>query len=381
MNSAGIELYVEIGAGIESMVQFLNPLVNLGFNSQSKSYLELGCGFGFLTDYAKFMGFGESLGVEDAGYGKLGSEILDFPCQSLSEFQENPRTFDVILASEVIEHVADPLDFLVSIKNRLNADGIVVITTPNSEFIKSVNVESNDSQTLAALSPGNHTCLFSPNALKNLFIKVGFKSIEIIERNERLIVYASDKLEYNLILETSQVDKENYLRYLEHLTMSSNESVRVGANFRIFKELVNQGVLDTRIQNAYNFLSSKLSSAILDLGVSESSSSQRMLTLDDYREVFTFYEGVFLFYAAQYERNLGKPGVQIALLEKAISIIDRELFNFPQFFQESSSVKLVALKRLEEALTFMNLRYINAPQPNESSWFKSFSSLLGMRRI
>uniref|UniRef100_UPI003D6A0DF3 class I SAM-dependent methyltransferase n=1 Tax=Lewinella sp. TaxID=2004506 RepID=UPI003D6A0DF3 len=46
-------------------------------------------------------------------------------------FQEN--TFDLIVASEIIEHVADPAMFLRSLLPALTADGVLVVTTPHAE--------------------------------------------------------------------------------------------------------------------------------------------------------------------------------------------------------------------------------------------------------
>jgi 2-polyprenyl-3-methyl-5-hydroxy-6-metoxy-1,4-benzoquinol methylase len=367
MNTAGIEHYVEIGAGIDFMTELLHPLIELELNRKSKTYLELGCGFGFLIDYAKFIGFGNTVGVEDASYGKIGSEILGFNCEKLSDFESSSQSFDVVLACEVIEHVEEPLLFLQSIRDRLSKDGVVVITTPNSKFINKTNVDRKDSLTLAALSPGFHTCLFSPDALRDLLFKVGFKNVEIFIKHERLVVYASDNSNYVFNAPDPINSKKLYLDYLNYLTKNENVSVQVGSNLRIFKELVNRGVTDAKISEAYSFLVGNLGFPLLDFGKSEVLNNSQIDSLEEYRNHFRFHEGVFTFYASQYERNLGRPGMQIALLEKALSIIDRELGHFPQFFQESSSVQGVALERLEEALHFVDFRYFNSTQvPNVS---------------
>ena len=142
MSAATTQQYIEMGAGIEFMVELLDPVINLNFNVKAKSYLELGCGFGFLTKYAQQSGFGVSIGVEDANYGKRGSQILGFDCESLHDYMSNTRKFDVILASEVIEHVESPIEFLVEIKGRLLEDGILVLTTPNSNFIELKKIEA-----------------------------------------------------------------------------------------------------------------------------------------------------------------------------------------------------------------------------------------------
>jgi len=382
MNAAGIEHYIEIGAGIDFMVELLNPLIELGFNAESRSYLELGCGFGFLTSYASFMGFGKVIGVEDANYGKIGSEVLGFECQKLSDFELQIGEFDVVLASEVIEHVNDTKDFLENVKDRLMGDGIFVLTTPNAEFINQANIDLNDSLTLAALSPGFHTCLFSPQALREMLVRVGFKNIEIVIRHERLVAYASNNLSYKFNLRQSVTDKESYLNYLTHLTKSGHTSVQVGSNLRIFKELVNRGELDFKINEIYDNLLKNLGSSLLEFGKEEVrlGGGFKIDTLEDYRRRFRFHEGVLTFYASQYERNLGRPGMQIALLEKAISVIDREASYAPEFFQESSSLRAVALERLDEALSFMNQRYLGPVQVAPALSIRWLSNIFGRRR-
>ena len=376
MDSAGIEHYIEIGAGIDSMTELLHPLIELDLNKKSNSYLELGCGFGFLTDYAKFIGFGSTIGVEDASYGKIGSEILGFDCEKLSDFEGSSQSFDVVLASEVIEHVEEPLLFLESIRGRLSKDGVVVITTPNSKFINKSNVERKDSLTLAALSPGFHTCLFSPNALEDLLFKVGFKNVEIFIKHERLVVYASDNLDYAFNAPYPDSSKKFYLEYLDYLRKNESISVQVGSNLRIFKELVNNGTTNSKASEVYTFLLRNLGFPLLSFGKSEISHNLQIDSLEEYKNHFRFHEGVFTFYASQYERNLGRPGMQIALLEKALSVIDRELGHFPQFFQESSSVQGVALERLEEALHFINFRYLNSTNSASESVVKRWLNSL-----
>jgi hypothetical protein len=103
-------------------------------------------------------------------------------------------------------------------------------------------------------------------------------------------------------------------------------------------------------------------------------------SLEDYQRRFRFHEGVLTFYASQYERNLGRPGMQIALLEKAISVIDRESSYFPEFFHESSSLRAVALERLDEALGFMNQRYLNPVQAAPALSIRLLNNIFGRRR-
>ena len=45
------------------------------------------------------------------------------------------RTFDLVVSTEVIEHVDDPLDFLAELRRFVADGGVVIVTTPRAEAI------------------------------------------------------------------------------------------------------------------------------------------------------------------------------------------------------------------------------------------------------
>lgn len=59
-------------------------------------------------------------------------------CADLFEFAKiHAESFDVVILTEVIEHVDRPLDFIESIKQLLIPGGHTIITTPNKSFFPS----------------------------------------------------------------------------------------------------------------------------------------------------------------------------------------------------------------------------------------------------
>lgn len=56
---------------------------------------------------------------------------LTFELADLDALRASGRTFDVIICSEVLEHVADPRAFLAALRSMLRDDGALVLTTPN----------------------------------------------------------------------------------------------------------------------------------------------------------------------------------------------------------------------------------------------------------
>src|SRR5437667_1697897 len=100
--------------------------------------------------------------------GRHGSHILGVPI--LTHYLEDtdlPQAgFDCIVASEVIEHVAAPADFMASVSRYLARDGVLLLTTPNGELLR--GREAAEREWYEALSPGHHLNLFSPAGLMGL---------------------------------------------------------------------------------------------------------------------------------------------------------------------------------------------------------------------
>lgn len=108
-------------------------------------------------------------------------DISEESITSLREYQINatvldvsksilPEKFDYIFAADVIEHTDSPVQFLKNIAGSLNADGIVVITTPNADYWR------NAIQFRLREEP-THWCCFSKRNLENLARRL---SLEII---------------------------------------------------------------------------------------------------------------------------------------------------------------------------------------------------------
>ena len=67
------------------------------------------------------------------------------------------RSYDVVICSEVLEHVADPHALLAAIGERLSPQGLLVLTTPN---LDGVHEGAAPGDLVRALSPGLHLVLY-----------------------------------------------------------------------------------------------------------------------------------------------------------------------------------------------------------------------------
>lgn len=179
--------YVEVGAGIWETIWPVLVDVHPG----RRRLLDVGCGFGFLVDYWQRVRGAEAVGVELASYGAIGARLLGITvhrqdlqhCAALAD-----RKFDVVYASEVIEHVDDPRSFVQTLARFVAEDGVVVLTTPAMEY---VTAENSSPTLLAALAPGFHKFLLSRRALTETARSAGFAHIEVRRFGERQVLWAS----------------------------------------------------------------------------------------------------------------------------------------------------------------------------------------------
>lgn len=101
-----------------------------------RSALDVGCGAGLLAEPLARLGArvsgidasGELVAVAREHASAAGLEI-DYRAGELSELDGR---FDLITCMEVIEHVADPADFIGMLAGRLEPDGLLLMSTPNA---------------------------------------------------------------------------------------------------------------------------------------------------------------------------------------------------------------------------------------------------------
>lgn len=113
----------------------------------STKILEVGSGLGYLTYSLKCAGY-DIVGMDISESAVQQANAIfgnNYICADLFELaQLKKESFDVVILTEVIEHVNRPLDFIESIKQLLKPGGYAIITTPNKSLFPSDVIWATD---------------------------------------------------------------------------------------------------------------------------------------------------------------------------------------------------------------------------------------------
>lgn len=127
-----------------------------------KSHLEIGCSAGYFLDEVKAL---DAIGVEpDSRYHTLPIARMYPMVKDISDVE--PRAFDLISASHVVEHFNHPLQYLSNlVEHYTDGNTKILVEVPNTDF-----------QAVATLS---HPMAFGVMSLGKLFERVDYRPISI----------------------------------------------------------------------------------------------------------------------------------------------------------------------------------------------------------
>lgn len=118
------------------LTQIVEQIEKLQFDKNCK-IIDIGCGRGWLANKLKKYGSITAIdpieGVIE--FAKKQYKDIDFSAGSPNDYlKNNPnRKFDLVVSSEVLEHVINKKEFLDDIHNLLETNGHLVLTTPRKE--------------------------------------------------------------------------------------------------------------------------------------------------------------------------------------------------------------------------------------------------------
>lgn len=166
----------------------MTQVISKALNFETKSFCSVGCGAGIDLDIVKALTNGEVevIGFEPNSYGPIEDISVKIINEALTDqwLTKNSQRFDIIFASEVIEHIPDPISFCRTMLNALSeGNAELILTTPNANLI---SPEFNAGDVYAALFPGEHKIIFTKKSLERTLKSAGFASVHVTESDLRL---------------------------------------------------------------------------------------------------------------------------------------------------------------------------------------------------
>lgn len=148
----------------------------------SARILDVGCGAGPALRY-----------LARRGSVPFGSDLVEYPLRAARQLVPEARlvqcdadlslpfadeSFDAVLLSEVIEHLADPALTLREIRRVLRAAGVVALTTPNLWDVRRVYYPLLG-RVWSGEADRTHRTLFNPLTLRAILEGAGFRGVRV----------------------------------------------------------------------------------------------------------------------------------------------------------------------------------------------------------
>ncbi len=146
------------------------------FLRERGSFLDIGCATGMLLSFMQERGWkvqGVELCEASAKYGMAQRQVPIF-IGTLDDAPFKNESFSFVHASHLIEHLTDPVSFLLKVHALLQVGGYFVLVTPNRSGFQAKLLQTRWRSCIP-----DHLHLFSLNVLRTLVQKSGFKILQI----------------------------------------------------------------------------------------------------------------------------------------------------------------------------------------------------------
>jgi 2-polyprenyl-3-methyl-5-hydroxy-6-metoxy-1,4-benzoquinol methylase len=144
--------------------------------------LEIGCAHGGLVFLMGLAGYNSEGAEMSLWICEYANKTFNIPikCGRMEDLNIPPKTFDIIILMDVLEHMPDPIGGLKSIKRALKEDGLIVIQTPCWREIEKTCEErkAENNSFLSNMLIAEHLYLFNQRSIKLILNKVGFPYVE-----------------------------------------------------------------------------------------------------------------------------------------------------------------------------------------------------------
>ncbi len=151
-------------------------LKQLVTDKKETKILEIGSGLGYLTYALRKEGYNVlGLDISEEAVDRANSNFGDhYICRDLFDFsKENPASYDIVILTEVIEHIDLPIEFIQAIIKLLVKEGAMVMTTPNKSIAPNDIIWDTE-------SPPVHHWWFSENSIGHIADSLSLK-LELVD--------------------------------------------------------------------------------------------------------------------------------------------------------------------------------------------------------
>jgi 2-polyprenyl-6-hydroxyphenyl methylase / 3-demethylubiquinone-9 3-methyltransferase len=173
--------------------------------------LDIGCGGGLLCEPLARLG-AQVTGIDPAGenievakaHGDRSGLAIDYRKATVEDVADEGERFDVLLAMEVVEHVADVHAFLCACESVLEPGGILLMSTLNRTLRSFALAIVGAEYVLRWLPRGTHRWdkFVTPNELEAALERNGLRTID-----ERGVIY-------NILLDAWQLSGDMDVNYM-----------------------------------------------------------------------------------------------------------------------------------------------------------------------
>lgn len=200
--------YAQMGVGTWPIAAALAPIMK----PPGTRALEIGGAYGFGLDFCVHGKGWQGVGYDPSPLARVGRETLGLEIVQGMFMAETLAggPWDVIVATELIEHLEEPRGFLELMRQAVAEDGVLMLTTPAVEYI---------GPELAALEldrlivPNRHVMLHSAQSLRQALVLAGFAHVRVVQKRSALVAYASPA---PLVLDEDECTAwQLYRRYME----------------------------------------------------------------------------------------------------------------------------------------------------------------------
>ena len=207
---------------LKMMEEKFNYCIKSNFKkTKSIKLLDYGCGNGLFLDYLKKKGIsGTGIEVDEGNSQKLINKKIEF-FKNINDVKSNK--FDICVMFDVLEHLTNPIQDLLKIRDKLKKKGIIVMYTPNINSLAFELMGSRQNQ----VYPFQHTLFFNDKSFDYLAKKTKFKI-------KKMGTYGLDLMDYFFMRE--HLDKKKYFEKLTdfiNITQSLVDITGFGNHFRI----------------------------------------------------------------------------------------------------------------------------------------------------